>query len=171
MIITYLMEANGLYKIGKTDNIERRYKQIRANNPTLILVGISEIPEIELHDRYSRHRILAINENSGKTSRTEWFRIPEFELEELVNLFTPYLIEESVEGIDYSLEIDNGLEIINDIAKEYLDDFNINSATEFLDSTYKTLKPNRLEKLFNHYENFKNLKTRINEVNRIKNVH
>jgi hypothetical protein len=165
------MEANGLYKIGKTDNIDRRYKQIRANNPTLILIGISEIPEIELHNRYSRHRILAVNENSGKTSRTEWFRIPEFELEELINLFTPYLIEESVESIDYSLEIDNGLEIINDIAKELLDNFNQNSAIEFLDSTYKTLKPNRLEKLLSQYENVKKLKMKINEVNRIKNVH
>ena len=171
MIITYLMEANGLYKIGKTDNIERRYKQIRANNPTLMLIGVSEIPEIELHDRYSRYRILAINETSGKTSRTEWFRIPEFELDELVELFTPYLIEESVDVIDYSLEIDNGLEIINEIAKEHLNNFDKKLADEFLSSIHKTLKPNRLEKLFNQYENVKTLKTKIHEISRIKNVH
>lgn len=47
---TYLLEANGLYKIGKTKNIKRRINQLRTASPDIKLLAYIDLDiEKELH--------------------------------------------------------------------------------------------------------------------------
>lgn len=47
---TYLLKANGLYKIGKSKNVSKRIKQLRTASPDIKLIAYIDIDiEKELH--------------------------------------------------------------------------------------------------------------------------
>lgn len=77
-IFCYLLESEGLYKIGKSKNPQNRVKQIRTGNPNVKLVDFSDkVTEKELHALYKNHRI-----------KGEWFRLDEKQVNSILKLYS-----------------------------------------------------------------------------------
>jgi Meiotically Up-regulated Gene 113 (MUG113) protein len=67
--VVYIMQspALGLYKIGRTKNLDQRFKSLRTGNPDIKLIGCFDGGnklEKELHDMLSEQRVAG-----------EWFRL------------------------------------------------------------------------------------------------
>jgi predicted GIY-YIG superfamily endonuclease len=78
----YLIEAeNGLVKIGRTEDVERRLSSINSASPICVTLLHSEFVkdavEMErvLHDRFQSKRM-----------RGEWFRLSESDVDEAIHL-------------------------------------------------------------------------------------
>ena len=58
-IQSYLVRSfNNYYKIGKTNNIRKRLKQLETSNPEIELVGVSdEFSEEFLHKKFKKYRV------------------------------------------------------------------------------------------------------------------
>lgn len=70
MEYVYLIEANKLYKIGRTKNIEKRMKQLQTGNPyDITLVKLYETENSAKLEAYI-HQILR-----DQNIRNEWFRL------------------------------------------------------------------------------------------------
>lgn len=68
----YLIESNSVYKIGLTDNLERRIKQFKTGNPDIKLIHYWETEdprglEKRLHRMLWEFRLV---------NRKEWFNLP-----------------------------------------------------------------------------------------------
>ena len=88
---TYIIESQGLYKIGKALNIEKRLKGYRTHNPTFQLV--KTIPgdyENILHKAYWEKR-----------SHLEWYKLSQEDVDEIENIVTRTPEEEKA-AIQYS---------------------------------------------------------------------
>lgn len=75
---TYLIfdKSAGLYKIGKSTNIDRRVNQIKSHNPSVSLVWRSDIDhEQTLHEQYSSLRVFR-----------EWFKLSNVEVSQIKTL-------------------------------------------------------------------------------------
>lgn len=70
-IYTYIMTDNtGLYKIGRSSNIETRLKQLSIGNPSLILLlYIEGNYEKDLHDKFANKHV-----------KGEWYRLSKSDL-------------------------------------------------------------------------------------------
>lgn len=70
MIQTYVVFSRGLYKIGKSKNVETRLKSLKTANPDIeLLYLINEDVEKELHLRFKDSKY-----------KNEWFRLTENDL-------------------------------------------------------------------------------------------
>lgn len=77
----YIMECKGLYKIGRTKNVQRRYTKIRQEIPfPVILCGWRKTPNCAELEK-SLHGIFADKRATG-----EWFALDEVSLEQLKTL-------------------------------------------------------------------------------------
>lgn len=64
-MVTYIIESQGLYKIGKTSNIEYRLSCYRTHNPKFELIHVMEFDcEMFLHKHFS-----------DKQFKLEWFTL------------------------------------------------------------------------------------------------
>jgi len=75
---TYIIkDASGLFKIGKSKNIERRIKALQTSNPTIELVlTIEGDIELNLHEKYAALRV-----------KGEWFKLSELQINEIKQLY------------------------------------------------------------------------------------
>jgi hypothetical protein len=75
---TYLMFDGNLYKIGKSNNPEKRLKQLKTANPNIQLLAITEkITEDFLHNQFNEYRVTG-----------EWFLFDEVNLKQVLSYFT-----------------------------------------------------------------------------------
>jgi hypothetical protein len=90
-----------IYKIGHSTNPLKRLSTIKVANPFVDIIGVSDIPEKELHEKYDSFRI------DG-----EWFEFNDKEVEvELLKLFytlneddyksNSYLPDRFLEKVEY----------------------------------------------------------------------
>lgn len=79
-MVTYIMgDDTGMVKIGKTKNIDRRYRELSAGNPTLKLLFEHEGDiENRLHKKYKVHNVVTDG------TATEWFKLTKKQIEDLV---------------------------------------------------------------------------------------
>lgn len=134
---SYLIECEktGIYKIGHSKDPISRYKQIKTANPYAKLIGVSDIKEKILHEKYKVFRF------SG-----EWFRFDDDAKKEVLKLFRE-ITEDFKVSDDYILN-----KLI--IESEYhYHNFNDNKVKEFLNKIDNKI----FKKLMRNSETFWNL--------------
>ena len=74
---TYLLYDGRLYKIGQTNNINQRIKNIYTANPFIKMLGSTDkISEKTLHDIYKNYRV-----------KLEWFDLNDSQVEDILDSF------------------------------------------------------------------------------------
>jgi len=111
--LTYLMESNGKYKIGKSKNPIKRLKTLGTGNPDIKLIGVCNIPEKTLQYKYRDYRF-----------KGEWFKFDDKIKREVFNLFKGDVIEIPTHDNIDKLIIE---------AKYLLDNFDINKSKLYFD--------------------------------------
>lgn len=73
---TYLVSgSNGLIKIGKTIDVNKRIKVLQSINPEIKIIACCDKDvELELHEKYSKKRI-----------QSEWFSLTKDDIDEIMN--------------------------------------------------------------------------------------
>lgn len=100
----YLIQSGSFYKIGYTTNLRRRMAQYKTHNPNILLLGLKEgtlLDEQQYHQRFSEFKY-----------QTEWFRLPKYVLEELINEFNVYQLI-NVHNIKETNRIRSNIELAN----------------------------------------------------------
>lgn len=96
----YLIQANNLFKIGKTKNVKQRLSNLQTSNPVkLNLIGVIETDNCSLLESF-------FHQHCSKYRTTgEWFNIPEDEIADIAKMFT---IESKI-LLPYTKTLDNHL--------------------------------------------------------------
>jgi len=86
---TYLIFDGFYYKIGRSINIEKRFKTIKSNNPNAILLAYTDFDiEYKLHNKYSQYAYY-----------NEWFLIKDDNIiKELLNEYDTKVNNNGVEA-------------------------------------------------------------------------
>lgn len=64
-LVTYFIQDNEFVKIGKTDNLPKRLRELQCGNPRpLEVLGITHLPEKQLHKEFEVSRV---------APNSEWF--------------------------------------------------------------------------------------------------
>jgi len=72
---TYLFKDESHYKIGKSDNVFKRYNEILPHNPTVkIITSIPKNIETQLHRKYKKNRV-----------HLEWFAFSDLEISKIIH--------------------------------------------------------------------------------------
>jgi hypothetical protein len=80
---TYLIEdgANGVFKIGKTINVQQRFNSLKTANPNIkIILVINGFFETELHEKYKKKQI------SG-----EWFSLSKKDIKDIIQQYSNFI--------------------------------------------------------------------------------
>lgn len=83
-ILTYLIEdvATGLFKIGKTNNIQKRISILSCGNPNLRLYAwVEDDVETELHEKFAKNRI-----------KREWFNLSNSEVRKITSEYNMIVV-------------------------------------------------------------------------------
>jgi hypothetical protein len=136
--MTYLIECSktGVCKIGKSNTPLKRFDSIKTGNPFVVLIGVSELNESELHEKYSEFRF------SG-----EWFDFPKNIKEEVYSKFKPF---ENVKNEFVNDEFIKKIKILDE-------NFDIVSVNKFTDLVYNKLGKGAYIELLRNCQEFNDL--------------
>jgi hypothetical protein len=84
----YLLECRGLYKIGRTENLRKRFKSIQVGNPFSIRIAHLIFTGDYIKVEQALHTIFA-----NKRVRDEWFSLSVRDLAVLRAMSAPMILE------------------------------------------------------------------------------
>ena len=92
--IVYVVERDGLYKIGKTFDLDQRLKALRKHKKTVTVIHVIETNKREsveyaLHRTFEHKRIKLGN---GETGQTEWFMLTDQDIRDIKTIPSKYII-------------------------------------------------------------------------------
>ena len=132
MDYSYLIydKSNNIYKIGKSIDPIKRFKQHQTSNVNLELIGVSVLKEYDLHKLFNENRI-----------NTEWFDIPKCKLEPLKYLFKDEVDVKLLNKTEESYFNEGDYKQLKDVVNNF-EDYGYNFTNKFIKYLQYHLKRN-----------------------------